>query len=90
VILSADAAKGTDTAFDVRLDAQCPSEPTAEVTRNQLEIQTKMLRLELARERQQPNPADLSGLLTSGTFQIVDKHVIGNWPVSRELLKTLQ
>ena len=90
VILSVQAAHQKDAAFDLHLDALAPNEATAEVTRNQLEIQTKMLKLELARERQQPSPADLTGLLTSGTFQIVDKHVIGTWPVRKELLSALQ
>ncbi len=77
-------------AFNLRLDASCPSQATAETIRNQLEIQTKMLRLELARERQRPNPADLTGLLTSGSFQVVGNTVIGIWPVSKELLRSLQ
>lgn len=84
------AAERSAAAFNVELDAACPSQATAEATRNQLEIQTKMLKLELVREHQQPNPADLTGLLTAGTFQVIDQHVIGEWPVRRELLNTLQ
>jgi hypothetical protein len=72
------------------LDAVCPNKVTADTIRNQLELQTKLLKLELARERQQPNPADLTGLLTAGSFQVVNRHVIGTWPVRNELLKTLQ
>jgi hypothetical protein len=49
-----------------------------------------MLQLELARENQQPNPADLTGLLTSGTFQSGNNHVFGTWPVRKELLKALE
>lgn len=77
-------------AFNLRLDALCPREATAETIRNQLQIQTKLLKLELAREHRQPNPADLTGLLTSGSFQVVGNSVVGVWPVSRELIKTLQ
>ncbi len=84
------APENSKAAFDVQLDAQCPNEVTAESTRNQLEIQTKMLSLELAREHQKPNPADLTGLLTAGSFQVVEKRVVGTWPVSKELLHTLQ
>ncbi len=90
VVSLAPATGNSGAAFNVKLTAECPSEATAEVIRNQLEIQTKMLKLELARERAQPNPGDLTGLLTAGTFQVVDKRVIGIWPVRKELLKALQ
>jgi hypothetical protein len=76
--------------FDLQLDAICPSEPTADTVRNQLEIQTKMFKLELAREHEQPNPSDFSGLLTAGTFQLVGNQVIGIWPVRRELVNSLR
>jgi hypothetical protein len=91
VLVSFDAAEADDSAaFEIRLDAACPNGVTASTIRQQLELQTKLLKLELAREHAQPNPADLSGLLTSGSFQVVDRNVIGTWPVRKELLKTLQ
>jgi hypothetical protein len=37
----------------------------------------------IERERQTPNPADLSGVLTSGTFKAVGKKVFGYWPIER-------
>lgn len=77
-------------AFEIRLDAVCPNSVTADTIRNQLELQTKLLKLELAREHQRPNPADLTGLLTSGSFRVVNRHVLGIWPLQRELLKALQ
>jgi hypothetical protein len=77
-------------AFNVEMDAQASTIAAADTIRNQLEIQTKMLKLELAREHQQPNPADLTGLLTSGAFQIVGRRVIGEWPVRAELLQALE
>jgi hypothetical protein len=86
----ARSAKNGSTAFSVQLDATCRNVGTADTARHQLEIQTKMLRLDLAREHQQPNPADLTGLLTAGRFQVVDKHVIGTWPVRKELLSALE
>jgi hypothetical protein len=76
--------------FNIELSAQCPSAVTADTARKQLEIQTKMLKLELGREHEQPNPADLTGLLTSGTFDTSGTEVRGLWPVRKELLKTLQ
>jgi hypothetical protein len=91
VILSlARSTVNRSPAFNVHLDATCRNVSTADTARDQLKIQTKMLRLELAREHQQPNPADLTGVLTAGTFQVVDKHVIGTWPVSKELLSALE
>jgi len=84
------AAERSGAVFNVQLDAQCPSQATAEATRNQMEIQTKMLRLELARENAQPSFSDLTGLLTAGSFQVIGKRVVGTWPVRRELLNVLK
>jgi hypothetical protein len=74
----------------VHLNAAFPNEAAAEAARNQMEIQTKMLKLQLAREQQQPSPADLAGLLTSGTFQVAQRRITGIWPVRPELLRALQ
>lgn len=91
VIISAESAdKNAHAAFEIQLDAACSNEVTAETIRNQLDLQTKLLKLALAGEREQPNPADLTGLLTAGSFQVVNRHVIGRWPVRNELLKALQ
>ena len=79
-----------DAAFEIQLDAVCPNPVTAATIRTQLELQTKMLKLELAREREAPNPADLTGLLTAGSFQVSGRRVIGSWPVRHQLLKALQ
>lgn len=84
------AAEHSGAVFNVQLDAQCPNEATAESTRNQMEIQTKMLSLELRRENAKPSSSDLTGLLTAGSFQVVGKRVVGTWPVRRELLNTLE
>lgn len=77
-------------AFNVQLDAECPNRATAESVRNQLEIQTKMLSLELTREHAKPDAADLTGLLTDGSFQMEGNRVVGTWPVRKQLLNTLQ
>ena len=84
------SADPSQAAFDVELDAECTNAATAESARNQLEIQTKMLSLELTREHAKPNAADLTGLLTSGAFEVRGKRVVGTWPVRKELLQTLQ
>ena len=91
VVLSLDAAaEGTGAAFKLQLDAACETGAAAETIRSQWEIQTKMLKLELTREHHQPSPADLTGLLTAGNFQVANRHFIGIWPVRTELLQALQ
>jgi hypothetical protein len=90
VVLSARPADAHSEEFTLELDAQCASAAMAEGIRNQLEIDTKMLKLELAREHAQANAADLTGLLTSGSFQVVGKRVIATWPIREELLKSLR
>jgi hypothetical protein len=91
VIVSLGPPEENDpAAFEIRLNAVCPNSVTADTIRTQLELQTKLLRLELIREHRQPNPADLTGLMTSGSFQVAGRRVVGMWPVRNELLKTLQ
>jgi hypothetical protein len=90
VILSLGPAVDKQSAFAIDLDASFSLAPTAETARVQLEIQTKMLKLGLERAHREPDPADLTGLLTAGAFQRVRTQVTGSWPVRRELLKTLE
>ena len=90
VLLSAGRAEHSDEAFTVQLEAAFPNAPSADTTCKQLQIQTKMLRLELAHENRQPNPADLTGLLTAGSFQVGNSRLFGSWPVRKELLEALQ
>jgi hypothetical protein len=90
VILSAGQAEHGNEAFTVQLEAAFPNAPSADTTCKQLQIQTQMLRLELSRENHEPNPADLTGLLAAGTFQVGNTRVFGTWPVRKELLSTLE
>jgi len=91
IVLSLARPIGNNGAvFNVRLDANFRSAVAAETARNQLEIQTRTLKLDLAREHQIPNPRDLTGLLTAGTFQVVGQHLTGAWPVRNELLNALK
>lgn len=91
VLLSLAPAKANSgAAFELRLDGKCRNDATAETARNQLQIETKMLQLEMLHEHQQPSPSDLTGLLTAGTFWEAKKHVYGEWPVRKELLRALE
>ena len=90
VILSLEPASSAGAAFHIQLAATCINGPTAETAQHQLEFNTNLIRQELAREHQTSNPADLSGLLTSGTFQVAGSELIGRWTVRRELLAALR
>lgn len=90
VIALGPPPKSSPDAFEIRLYAQCPLPTTADTVKSQLQIETKMLKLELSHEHEQPNPADLTGLLISGTFETNGKELMGEWPVRKELLRTLQ
>ena len=41
----------------------------------------------IARENRTPNPRDLSGVLTAGTFSHDGLRVTGHWPVSHGLIE---
>jgi hypothetical protein len=69
------------------LDVRCRSEQEASAIAAQLSQTTRLLREAIARERQQPNPGDLSGVLTSGTFRSQGTRVYGHWPIQRSFLQ---
>jgi len=54
-----------------------------------LENTTNALRKLIAREHLKPDPADLSSLLTAGTFHREDRRVFGEWPVPRAFVDAL-
>lgn len=89
-ILSVQPAETDGGAFAIAIDALFRNKPTAETARTQLLLNTNSLKLALAREHRKPNPADLSWLLTSGSFQVSQEHLLGVWTVRKELLASLQ
>jgi hypothetical protein len=91
VVLSLTPVNGSPRApFKLELEAQCINAAAADTIRNQLELDTKMLQLGLARQHIASNPADLTGLLTAGSFQAVDSRVVGSWPIQKQLLNALR
>jgi hypothetical protein len=72
-----------------RLEVRChnPQEAAAMVT--QLRGATDLLRQLIARERQTPSPADLSGILTSGDFRAEGPLVIGRWAIEKPFLESV-
>lgn len=75
--------------FELAMDVTCKNAEQAAVLRTDLQNLTLMLQKLIAREKQQANAADLSGVLTAGTFVREDRHVVGKWPVSRSFLESL-
>jgi hypothetical protein len=75
--------------FEARLNAQCRSGQQAAALAAQLTAITGMLREMIAREHQTPNLRDLSGVLTSGTFNQVGTHVTGSWPLEKGFVEGL-
>lgn len=75
--------------FEVGMDVTCKTDQEAAILRAQLEGITVMLKKLISRENQAPNANDLSGVLTAGVFQRVDRHVIGKWPVQRAFIANL-
>ncbi len=90
VVLALDSGGESGAAFTLQLDAECPSSVAADTIRSQLELQTRALVRELAREHQNPSSSDLTGLLMAGRFHAADRHVIGTWPIHKEFLKMLE
>jgi hypothetical protein len=50
---------------------------------------TAMVRDFIEREKQTPNPADFSGVLTSGTFAAQGRRVTGQWPIERAFVRNI-
>jgi hypothetical protein len=76
-------------AFAARLHVRCSSESDAAALAAQLSKTTNLLRELISRENQQPNPNDLSGFLTSGSFRNEGVRVEGYWPVPRAMINNL-
>ncbi len=75
--------------FAARLNVLCGNAADAATIAEQLTKATNLLRELIAHENKQPNPSDLSGFLTSGTFKQTGPRVEGYWPVSRNLIVNL-
>jgi len=71
------------------MNVTCSNPETASALLVQLESTTNTLRKWLAREHQQPNSTDLSGVLTAGSFRREDRRVLGQWPLQRAFVDAL-
>jgi hypothetical protein len=93
---SMDKAESVVLAFSIdqgevraRLDVRCRNEQDAADIAAQLSKATDTLRSMIAREHQKPNPSDLSGVLTAGSFHAEGRRVIGYWPINRSFLENI-
>ena len=75
--------------FAAKLSVRCASDTDATALAAELTKTTALLRDLITREHQTPNPADLSGFLTSGAFQSQGSIVNGYWPIQRALIENL-
>ena len=75
--------------LQLSLEVTCRDAAAAAKLLADFQTTTDTLRNWIAREHQQPNPADLSGLLAAGTFRRDDKRVYGRWPVQRAFVDSL-
>jgi hypothetical protein len=75
--------------LEARLDVMCRNARDAADMAGELTRVTVMLREMIEREHQKPNSADLSGVLTSGTFRSQGQRVLGSWPIERAFLENL-
>ena len=76
-------------AFAARLDVRCANAADASALAADLTKTTGLLKDMIEREHQTPNPADLSGFLTSGSFKSEGANAQGNWNISRALIQNL-
>jgi len=72
-----------------KLEVRCNDEQHAVMVSSQLASATLTLRQALEREHQKPGPADLAGVLASGTFRSEGRIVYGYWPVDRAFVETI-
>jgi hypothetical protein len=75
--------------FELKMDVTCRTPEDAVVLKNQLEGITKLLQSLIAREKQSPSSRDLSGVLSSGSFERAAEHVIGRWPLDKAFIDSL-
>ncbi len=73
----------------LRMDASCRTQADAHKLATELRDATARLRDFIARENQTPSTRDLSGVLAAGAFDQAGTHVIGRWPISRDLLENV-
>jgi hypothetical protein len=75
--------------FELAVNVSCRNQEDAAVLKAQLEGITSLLQKLITREKQNPNSADLSGVLTSGAFERNGTSVRGRWPITKAFIESL-
>jgi len=76
-------------ALEAQIEVVCRDPGEAAVVAAQFQKMTAVLRQIIEKEKQKPNPADLSGVLTAGVFRQENARVLGRWPIERVFLDNL-
>jgi hypothetical protein len=72
-----------------RLEVRCRNEQEAADLATQFTSTTELLRGMIEREHMKANPADFSGVLTSGVFHSEGARLLGSWPIERPFVQNL-
>jgi len=83
------AAGPRDAGLELSLEAACGAPQQAAALASQLRQLTALLAQAIAAEKRQPDPRDLSGVLTAGAFESRGRLVYGRWPLPRAFLQSL-
>jgi len=75
--------------FAAKLNVRCRDMQEASQVSSELARATMLLRQMIERESQRPNPADLSGVLASGSFRNDGARVFGYWRIERAFLQNV-
>lgn len=78
-----------DDRLELSMNVKCQTPDQASVVLHELESATATLRSWLAREHQEPNPNDMSGVLAEGAFRRDDRQVVGSWPMRRGFIEAM-
>ena len=83
-----DAAKAGGGA-ELNADMYCKDEQAAANLEKELTDATQLLRKLMARDKQAPDPANLTGVLGAGSFKRDKSVVNAHWPLDRTFLRAL-
>jgi hypothetical protein len=75
--------------YAAKLSVRCRGGPEAADLASELARTTALLQQSFEREHRVPNPADLTGVLTAGSFRSDGNRVFGYWPIARTFVDNL-
>lgn len=76
-------------AFEIEMQAIFKNDQQAADGRKYLQEMTDTLQAFFRRDKQQPNPNDLSGVLVSGQFTHQGTRLVGKWPIRWQFLEAI-